>query len=188
MANLTTLALVKSLDAIVSATHDATLTALIAGVSESFDRYCGRPLAQVTIAAERAVGAGYDVLLLNFELAANPSLVLDAAGATVGSSLYAADVDRYQHSRLLRRTDGSVWPSGAAFTVTYLSGFSPAPGDLAMACAEEVLLTFKQFRAEGGARLGLEQQVLDAGGTASHRERALSARTLGILDAYRRKG
>jgi hypothetical protein len=180
---LVTLAAVKEFEGIVSSEHDARLSLLIDAVTRLFERYCRRPLLAVSIVGERHFGAGSEDLVLSQEIA-SVSAVRENGAALAGSE-YAFEVAAFGTQRVLRRVS-CWWTYGVAYEVDYSTGFATPPKDLTMLALAEVIAAWHQFKVSGQARLGMAQQVLDAGGTATFLEWELTRVTRLGLAPYRR--
>lgn len=180
---LVTVTAVKEFERITSSEHDARLSLLCDAVTRLFERYCRRPLLAVSIVGERQLGADSEDLVLSQEISD-----VDAVrenGATLSASEYAFEVSAFGTQRVLRRVD-RWWTRGVAYEVDYQTGFATPPKDLTMLALSEVIAAWHQFKVSGQARLGMTQQVLDAGGTASFLEWELTKVTRLGLAPYRR--
>lgn len=178
MADLTTVANVKSWLGVGAATDDTLLASLVSGVSAWIQEWLGRTIASGTY-AETLNGSGKAVLfLLNYPVTAVSSVSVDGvnipARTAIGGSGYTFDKD-------------CLYLAGYCFTrgiqnvqLSYTAGFAAVPADLELATKKLIGLSYKEKDRIGVSSKGL------AGEQTNYIVKDLPADVEHILQSYKR--
>jgi len=190
--DLTTLACVKDEANISGTTLDALIATLISAVSAEMTRYMQRQIAPVSYTSERFDGEGENW----FEVKHPPIRALTAINLEGDLGVYSEAVTLAGTKR--DDVAGVVWIGADGFQdldlvtllgahigeVTYDGGFPVVPLDIAQKACLQVIHELNQTDRRGG-RLGLQQKVLDSGGTSTYVVGKWAPGVRETLDAYR---
>mgnify|MGYP000844096789 CR=1 FL=1 len=172
MADLTTVARVKTFLDISGSSLDTILGTLLNGASEAMQSYMDRRIPQAAYTGEKLSGSGFTsaLCLRHYPVASSPALVLTLNGSTVDSSLYDLDLDtgmihRVSSAAAAWLTDAEdgvpSWPRGKRiYSAAYTAGYATVPEDLQNAAIRQTALEFKRSKP-GGDRIGLAGTTLD---------------------------
>jgi hypothetical protein len=161
------------------------LELLINGVSQEFDRFCGRILKQATTTALYLDGNGEKILdLPNWPAADLGTVTEDGTLLTEGDDddyiLYSSDDSAY-----LYRVSG-VWMKKrkSVLISTADLGFSPIPADIQLACLKQCAKEFQTMALKGWG----ETSRSGGDGSVSVVEPGLLKDVEAVLRRYRRYG
>lgn len=172
MANLTTLAAVKSYAGIKSADSDAELTRLIGAASEWVETYLSRPVLSESVSQWRN-GHNGAVLVVPFTpITAVSAVVVD--GLTIPASAVS-------FTPIAIKLDGYRFTAGVQnVRVDYTAGYAAVPADIEQAVIEACTLAYKRRD-----HLDVSAKSL-AGETISYITAAFTPSSKQVLDQYRR--
>ncbi len=164
--------------------HDGLLEMLINGVSAMFEVYCRRVFQQASF-TEYHNGRGKVVLFVgNPPIASSPAVeIWDdlervwGSGTLIDPSQYTID-----ESEMFIQMDGRTLKDGYKnVKITYTGGYLTIPGDLELACIEQVALKFREATEKN---LGVTARGF-ADGSVSFNWREILPQIKMILDGYR---
>lgn len=185
---LTTLARVKAFKGIKVEDDDDLLNTLIMGVSKRIQTYLRRTILQTATTAEKQSGTGKvgsPLILAEWPVFSSPVVVVrDVDSNVVATTDYVVEEAT---GLLIKATSGvaSAWTAGVQnFEVDYTAGFSSVPEDLALAATMQAVDVW-HLSKPGSGRLGLNSEILDAGGSASFRVGKWAPQVLDMIGPYR---
>lgn len=177
MADLCTIANVKTYLGVTGSDSDTLLTALVQGVSARMERYMRR-LIGTGAADEYHDGAGVtDALCLRKPpITGTPTVTISAVAFT--------DFEQDDVAGILYYTNG-VWPKGRQnIRAQYTGGFATVPIDLREACVKQVAFEGKLADVRGN-KLGIAAESDAAGTSVSMITTDWVLGVLDVLDSYR---
>ena len=181
--DLTTLAAVQEHVGALATGHDDLINSLITSVSQDFESYTRRTLAQVaSVARIYRTGTCQSVIVLDQWPNATP-VVTENGTALVNNTDYELRDDR----RLVRISGNYdiAWARDARVSATMHEGYASIPADLALRCREQVAFAFLQSDP-GGQHLGVATATTQSGSQETYTTYDFLASVVRTLDQYRR--
>jgi len=169
--DLTTTALVKTYEGITAATDDTLIGYLIEKVTALFESYCGRKfltrvydpdsLSEPDISQDDCILDGLENPLNRKILYLPQRPIITITTVKINETAYTESTDVYTSGWYIHnRKAGALglrgydWLAGARnIKIKYTAGYATIPYDLAYACIEQVVWSFKQGKKEH--KLGL---------------------------------
>jgi hypothetical protein len=141
VADLTTIANVKSWLGVSSAADDTLLTRLVSGVSAWIQEWLGRTIASSSY-TEKLNGNGKAVLaFLNYPVTAVASVTVDGVSIPARTSVAGSG---YSFDSEFLYLDGYAFNSGRQnVVIQYTAGYASTPADLEQAAIELIALRYK---------------------------------------------
>ena len=169
---------------------DALLCSMIDGVSDGFNSYTGRILATATYTAATYNGSGSRYQFLpNYPLTAVTTVKETDEGGNE-STITAYVPDNARGILIKNLGEGNWCPGTLNIKVTYVAGYvitgTPTiPGDLKLACLEQVAYEYKKFSQQGW---GVTSVSYPDGTISKVGEAEFLPMVKATLDRYRRYG
>lgn len=182
--SFTDLATVKSVLGIPASdsSEDASLSRLIAGVSEAMKNYMRRLIVETTHTAEVHNGNGKDALVLKQFPVVSGAVTIRVDDEVFDPDEYAVDAA----AGVIEAMPGIAFPRGIAnVEVDYVSGYeNGVPQDLNLACVKQVLY---ERRLQGDRdQIALANSTIIGAVSETYRLEEWAQGVRGTLDRYRR--
>lgn len=174
MANLTTLAQVKSWLKLTVETDDTLLETLIEAASSFIESWLSRTLSSTAYTETRSGQGGVAMLFANYPVTAVESVIVDGQAK-------AMTVDYLFDNLAVYLTRGDRFPNGVMnVQLAYTAGYATIPPAVAQACCE---LVGKKYRERD--RIGQTSKTL-AGEVVSFSPSDLTAEVKSMLRNYQK--
>lgn len=164
--------------------EDATLTRLIAGVSEAMKSYMRREIVETAHSDEVYNGNGKDrIVLSSYPVVAASGVAVTIDGSAWDSSNFVVD---YDAGILQGKPAGNTFEKGIGnVKVTYVSGYSGGvPQDLNLACVKQVL--YERRLQNNRHTIGLSTSSIVGVSFEAYRSDEWAQGVKQTLDRYRR--